>query len=129
MADFGGEIRFTVEGVGRLKLRGKVTTEPSNLKIDPITNQDNSISRSKQPKGFVAEMTFEDSADGVRATDLDWNAIMRGGPYNMTMVEESNNIIHAWTQGWFTGDPKVDRMNGEVTGVQLHAPAYRVSAA
>lgn len=128
MADFGGEMRFTVEGVGRLRLRAKVTTEPANIKVDQITNQDNSISRAKQPKGYVADLTFEDSADGDRVASVDWNAVLRGGPYNMTLVEESNNVIHTWTRGWFTGDVKVDRMNGEASGLQLHAPAYRVSA-
>src|SRR6185437_15757424 len=98
MADFGGVMRFSYNGVP-LVLRGKVTTEPASVKADPITNQDNSVSRSLAPKGFGDEVTFEDSnpssAPGVSAaTPQDWNAILLGGPYNFSLIEDTTGIVH-----------------------------------
>jgi hypothetical protein len=118
MADFGGVVRFTFGG-SPLVMRGKLTTEPASVKATSITNQDGSASRSLEPKGYVAEVTFEDSTDGL-ATPQPWDKIIKGGPYNITAIEEQTNVVHTWTQANFIGDAKVDRMNGEVTGLSIH---------
>ena len=127
MADFGGVVRFTYGGTP-LVMRGKLTTDPASVKANPITNQDNSTSRSLEPKGFGAEVTFEDSTEGA-ATPQDWDAILLGGPYNITAVEDTTNIIHTWTAANFVGDVKVDRMNGEVSGLSIHGGSYNVTSA
>lgn len=124
MADFGGIMRLTFGG-SPLVMRGKFSTEPSSVKADPITNQDGSASRTLEPKGYGADVTFEDSSDGT-ATELNWNQIMLGGPYNITVVEETTGITHNWTQANFVGDPKSDRENGEVTGLKIHGGSYNV---
>jgi hypothetical protein len=126
MADFGGIMRFTFGGLP-LVLRGKVTTEPASIKAEAITNQDGSTSRSLTPKGFGAEVTFEDSSAGV-ATALNWDQILKGGPYNVSLIEDQTGVVHAWTGATFVGDVKADRMNGDVTGLQIHAPAYSAKA-
>lgn len=122
MADFGGEMRFSIGGTP-LVLRGKVTVEPSNVKAESLTNEDNSVSRVLTPKGYMAEVTFEDTPVG-QATAQDWDALLRAAPSNMTLIEDHNGVLHTWTRAQFIGDVKVDRMNGEVTGLQIHAAAY-----
>jgi len=123
MADFGGEMRFNIGGAD-LVVRGKVQTYPSNVSAEPIVNQDGSTSRTLTPKGFRAKLTFEDTPTST-ATALDWNAILRGGPYNATLIEDHTGVLHAWTRAQLTGDLEVDRMNGEVTGAELIADDYK----
>jgi len=126
MADFGGEMRFAIAGAN-LVVRGKVQTYPSNASAEGIVNQDGSTSRTLTPKGYRAKMTFEDTPAGT-ATALDWNAILRGGPFNATLVEDHTGVLHTWTRAKFTGDAEVDRMNGEVTGLELLADDYKKRA-
>jgi hypothetical protein len=123
MADFGGEMRFSFAG-NPITLRGKVTIEPSSVKVEPITNQDGSVSRTLTPKGFTAELAFEDTGPDA-ATELDWDGILRNGPYDMSLVEDHNGLLHTWSSARFVGDAKVDRMTGEVTGLQVHSQTYR----
>lgn len=126
MADFGGIMRFTFGG-SPLVMRGKFSTQPASQKADEVTNRDGSTSRTMTPKGFGAEVTFEDSNSGV-ATAQNWDGILLGGPYNMTVVEENTNIVHTWTSASFTGDVSVDRENGEVTGLKIHGSTYNTSS-
>ena len=122
MTDFGGLMRFQVNG-SPLTVRGKVSVNPSNLAATAIANNDGSTSRSLEPKGYRAKVTFEDSQAGS-ATGQDWAVILLGGPYNLSLIEDTTGLTHTWTGARFTGDPEVDRMNGEVTGLEILSPAY-----
>jgi len=121
MADFGGIIRFTYNG-SPLRVRAKFEIEPTDFKYDVEHNQDGSFDRMAQPMGPAGEAEFTDSVDGVTAVSLPWNAIMAGGPYTLTGVEETNGIIHTWTGAKFVGRPKIDRLKGVVTGITIQAP-------
>ena len=123
MTDFGGLMRFQLNGAP-FTVRGKVTINPSNVSAEPIANNDGSTSRALSVKGYRAKVTFEDSKDGGSATGQDWGQILKGGPYNMSLIEDSTGVTHTWTGASFTGDPEVDRMNGEVTGLEILSPKY-----
>jgi hypothetical protein len=123
MADFGGEMRFTWNSTP-LVVRAKFTSDPVDVEIDGGANQDGSIYRTVKPIGYMAEPTFEDTPAGV-ATNLDWRAIMRGGPYNLALVEDHTKRLHTWTEASFEGKPTVDHMTGEVTGIKIRARSYR----
>jgi hypothetical protein len=127
MADFGGEMRFTVNGAP-LVLRAAFKSEPSNVEIEGGGNQDGSTYRSLKPVGFMAEPAFQDSDVGV-ATSLDWNALLRGGPYNMTLVEDHTRRLCVWTAASFEGKPVVDHQNGEVTGIKIRSATYKRTSA
>ena len=122
MSDFGGIMHFTLGGTP-YTIRGKVKTSPSNVKADKIANTNGSVSRSFAVTGYGAEVTFEDSPTGT-ATALDWDAILKGGPYNASLVEDQIHVMHTWTNMIFTGTPSVDRETGEVTGLEIHSPNY-----
>lgn len=125
--DFGGVMRFTVNG-SPLRLRAKFESEPTNVEYDGGANQDNSIYRTLKPKGFVFEPTFQDSFEG-QATTLDWASIMAGGPYNVSLIEESTGRLFTWTGAQFEGAPRVDHMTGEVTGIKGRAAAFKKTSA
>ena len=122
MADFGGFMRFTA-GTQTLRMRGKFDTEPTDSKFSEVNNQDGSVDRTQEPMSPKAKITFVDTDDSDNAnatpTSVDWNTIMKAGKVNMTVNEDSTGIIHTWTSAVFVGRPEVDRMKGEVTGIEL----------
>lgn len=122
MATFGGEFRMNYNGVP-LRMRGNFNITPSNIEVDDVVNQDNSVDRVMKPAGYTAEMNFADSGGGD-STQIDWNAIARGGPYRITVVEDVTRTVHTWTRAFFKGAPKSDRHNGEVSGLMVRADAY-----
>ncbi len=122
MADFGGEMRFTYDGTP-LKLRAAISYNPARFEIESVINQDNSVSRTLKPTAYDFEVTFEDAAGH------DWDAIMLGGPYNITVVEDTVGALHMWTRASFKGRPSVARETGEVTGITGVAEAYRQTRA
>ena len=118
MADFGGEMRFTYNATP-LVLRAAISYNPSRFEIEGMANQDNSVSRTLKPTAYNFEVTFEDGRD------VDWDAVMLGGPYNVTVVEDTTGTIHMWSGASFTGRPSVNRESGEVTGIAGISRSYR----
>lgn len=122
MADFGGEMRFSVNGNPYI-LRAAFKSEPTPFEIEGGGNQDGSVYRSLKPTGYMAEPMFQDTDVGI-ATALDWEAIMRGGPYNMTLVEDHTGRLYMWTNATFEGKPTVDHQNGEVSGIKIRSASF-----
>lgn len=121
MADFGGEMRFTFGG-NALVLRAKFDSEPAPFEVDGGANQDASVYRTIKPTGYMFEPTFQDTPAGT-ATSQDWEAIMRGGPYNCTLTETQTRRLFTWTGAQFEGKPRLDHQTGEVTGIKMRCPA------
>ena len=117
MAFFGGKIRFSIAG-NPMVLRGKTEIELADLEKDEVVNDDGSISFMGKNKGYGADVIFEDNLT------IDWNGLLRLPPTNITMIEDDANITHLFTQASFTGRPKVDREDGQVTGLKIVSPAY-----
>lgn len=42
---------------------------------------------------------------------------MAGGPYNVSLIEDTNKVLHTFTGAKFLGRPKIDRLKGIVTGI------------
>ena len=118
MADFGGVIRFTYDS-NAIAVRAKFDLEPGDFSFTVEHNQDGSFDRLLQPMGPTFDVEFHDSVDGVSATSLDWNGILAGGPYNMSMIEQSTGIVHTIANGKFSGRVKIDRLKGLVTGITI----------
>ena len=118
MADFGGQVRFTYDG-NSIVIRAKVELEPGDNSYTVEHNQNGTFDRYVQPMGPVLDVEFVDSVDGITATSLPWNAIMAGGPYNIAIQEETNGIAHTIAAAKFMGRPRIDRLKGSVTGVQI----------
>lgn len=126
MADFGGTIRFTYDGTA-ITIRAKVDVEPGDYSFAVEHNQDGSFDRYVQPMGPTFGLEFRDSLDGVNPISLDWNKIMAGGPYNCSIIEDKNGIVHTIANAKFSGRPSIDRLKGSVTGVVVQGAvgAYR----
>lgn len=122
MSDFGGEMRFSMNGTP-VVVRGNVSLMPSSVEVEGIINQDNSVSRAFKPVAFEGEVSFEDAAG------LDWDAIMKQSAQRMSIIEDQVGTVHVFSGAVFTGRPSVNRLNGEVTGLKILAQQYRKTAA
>lgn len=121
MTDFGGLMRFTVNG-SPLRIKAKVEVEPVNARYTVEHNQDGTFCRYVQPEGPTFDIEFVDSKDGVSPLSVDWDTLLKGGPYNCALVEEDNDVLHNFTQLQFMGRPKLDRLKGIVTGITGQCP-------
>lgn len=121
MSDFGGIMRFTYNSTP-IKVRAKVEIEPTGAEYKAEDNQDGSFDRTIQPMGPKFDIEFVDSVDGVSAISLPWDAIMAGGPYNLSLIEVTTNLLNTWTNAKFLGRVKIDRLKGIVTGITAQCP-------
>jgi len=121
MAEYGGLFRFTYDG-NALTIRGSLDAEPADFSYTVEHNQDGSFDRMIQPMGPTAEATFRDSADADSAISQPWNAIMKGGPYNISILGDTIGVTLQYTNAKFIGRPKVDWLKGTVTGLSIQSP-------
>lgn len=120
--NFGGHMRFTYGGVP-LVIRGKFERDATNMEAGIITNEDGSIAQTGKPQAQKFTVDFQDS-DPTSSTGkpIDWQAVVFGGPYNIMVAEENTGVTHTYAGAQFGGKPKIDRLTGAVSGVEVHCP-------
>lgn len=118
-ADFGGHMRLTLDG-SPLVIRGKFEIEGTNMESSIVTNEDGSISQIAKPKALMIGVDFEDT-DPSSGLPVDWQAIVFGAAaYNIMIAEEDTGVTHMLTGAKFGGKPRIDRLTGQVTGLEMH---------
>jgi hypothetical protein len=116
--DFGGRMTLRLSTGALLPLRATVNMSPARTSVEPVANQDGSVDRSATVKPGTCEISFADN-------DLDLDALLAGARFNATLIEEFSGVTHYFTRAFISGDPTVNRMNGEVTGATLVYENYR----
>lgn len=116
--DFGGKITLRTSGGERISLRSTLTIDTSSVSIEAITNQDGSGDRVASVKMPTAEINFADRG-------YDFDALLKAPRQNFTFEEEFTDVTFFFTEGFFTGSPQTNRMNGEVTGIGITAEKVR----
>jgi hypothetical protein len=115
--DFGGLITLKLSTGQVFAIRGTLNMNVSRYSIDQVTNQDGSVDRTATPKPATFELNFAD-----RGVDLD--ALMKSDRFNATFDEDFTGVTHYFTRSFMTGDPQINRINGEVSGISGAAEAY-----
>jgi hypothetical protein len=117
--DFGGRMTARLASGSLLSLRGNFTVMSAGQSNEAITNQDGSTDRIGTPTAPRAEVTFKD------ASDVDFNALMTAPRQNFTVHEEFTGVTHYFFNAFFGGEPSSNRLNGELSGLQIIAETYR----
>jgi hypothetical protein len=125
--DRGGLMRFTYNG-NPLVIRAKFDSEPSKYEFDGGANQDGSLFRTLKITGYITDPTFQDTPNTVAAAQ-DWEAIMKNGPYNISLIEQDTGRLYTWTGANFEGRASVNHLTGEVTGIKFRSTTYQKTAA
>lgn len=120
--DFGGHMRLTVNG-SPLRMRGKFEIDDGDYEMSVVTNDDGSISQVGKPSAGKMSVTFEDVDAGNNSPLFDWNAFMLSFPQNVMVSEDDTSVIHSFTNAKASGKPKRNRLDGEVTGIEIHWPS------
>lgn len=115
--DFGGEMRLRLADGRNLTMRGAFTIGSAGLSSETVTNQNASVSRVAVLRPRTAEITLED--DGI---NLD--ALLRAPRQDIYITEDFTGVSHIFVDGMITGDARVDRANGELTGLMIEANGY-----
>jgi len=121
MPVFGGEFRFRYDGGNPLVMRGEATIDPTHTENTTIVNQNGSLAKIVANMPYKLECTFED-ANGV-----DWDSIMLLSGVDCTVTEDHTGVVYTCTGGHFEGKPRVNRNNGEVSGLSFVARQFRKS--
>jgi hypothetical protein len=116
--DFGGRMTFRLSTGVLLSLRATVNLSPGRNSIESVANQDGSLDRTATVKAGRCEITFADSG-------IDVDALLTGDRFNATLAEDFSKTSHYFTNAFVTGDPVINRMNGEVTGVAVEFELYQ----
>lgn len=117
--DFGGRMTARLASGSLLSLRGNFTVMSAGQSNEAITNQDGSTDRVGTPTAPRAEVTFKD------ASDVDFNTLMTAPRQNFTVHEQFTGVTHYFFNAFFSGEPSANRLNGELSGLQIVAETYR----
>lgn len=115
--DFGGKVSVKFSTGELISLRATYNINPARVSVEAIVNQDASVDRTSTNVAARAEISFAD-----RGLNLD--KLMRADRFNITIDEDGNAVTHYFTKAFLVGDPQVNRVNGEVTGISVAAESY-----
>ncbi|MBS9720175.1 phage tail tube protein [Tianweitania sp. BSSL-BM11] len=115
--DFGGEMRLRLQDGRNMTMRGAFTLGTSGVSSESVTNQNGSVSRISTPRPRTAEITLED--DGT-----DHNALLRADRQDIYLTEDLTGVSHIFINAFISGDPRVNRANGETTGLMIEGDGY-----
>lgn len=116
--DFGGIMKLRTSNGRQLSFRGAFSIQPARNTTEAMTNQDGSVDRVATPKAATAALTFVDKMGGLDAVNL-------SDREDVTIVEDFTGVTHLFTQAFWTGEPDINRLSGEVTGLGLATDQYR----
>lgn len=112
--DFGGRMRFRTSGGAFLTLRATFNIMPAGKSVDGIVGQDGSVDRVITPTMRRVEFTFADR-------DVDTATMMDAPRQPMTIIEEETGKQHLLDNAFFAGEPTINRLTGEVSGMSAIA--------
>jgi hypothetical protein len=117
VTNFGGVMKMRTSTGKNISLRGTFSLSPSRVSVEAMSNQDASLDRIFTPKPRTCEIVFADKG-------VDLAVIMEDEVQNVSIIEDHTGVTHNLTGAFMTGDPVINRLTGEVTGVSLAFENY-----
>lgn len=126
MATFGGVILFATPA-GNLSVRGSVTHNPINMSFEGVANHDGTVDRTASPQGYRFGLSLRNK-DNVGAP-IDVAALMALQDVTISFIKESEGVIETYSGAHLIGDPQIDDMTGEISGITGIAAGFLSRAA
>lgn len=122
-----GLIKFRTPTGQNRSLRGSVTHNPLNFSREAVANLDGTLDGTETPQGyrFAMSLTGKD-ADG---SPVDWRQLFAFDKVTFTFIHDSERIVRTYSRAMLTGDPQVDDITGEVSGISGVAEGFLETAA
>jgi hypothetical protein len=121
MSDFGGTIIIRTP-TGNLTVRGSVSHKPLNFSAENIANYNATHDRTLTPTGYRAMMSLS-NRDSAGA-EVSLAALYAISGATVTFMHLTEKIDRTYIGCHFTGDPSVDDLTGEISGVEIVATGY-----
>lgn len=115
--DYGGQIRFRLSNGATFSLRGTMNLKTAGRSVEAVVNQDRSTDRVETLTPYAFEISFADKGENLEA-------LMKADRFDATFIEDDTGVSHYYTRAFMTGEPSINRMNGEVTGLTGAAETY-----
>lgn len=122
MATFGGIIKFRTPSGANLSVRGSVTHKPHNVTYEKIANMDGTLDRSATPSGFGFSMSLANRDSAGNPVDIAALFALEG--VSFTFLHDGEKVDRTYSKAFLTGEPSVDDMTGEISGIEGAAEGY-----
>lgn len=114
MANYG-LIKFRDPTGRNIGLRGSVTHNPVPFSREAVVNLDGSVDGTETPQGYRFAMSFKGKdADG---NPIDWRQLFAMDKVSFSFLHDSERVVRSYSRATLMGDPQVDDITGEVSGI------------
>jgi hypothetical protein len=125
--DFGGLIKLRLPSGENLTVRGSVSHNPLAYSAEAVVNHDGSADRTITPTGYRGTMSLSNKDSAGRPVDLAAVYALQNATFSV--LHEGEKTIRTYSGACFTGDPSVDDLSGEISGIAWTATGMIASAA
>lgn len=125
MADYG-LIKFRMPNGQNLGIRGSVTHNPVPVSYEPVVNLDGSVDRSVTPQGYRFAMSLK--GKDANGAPFDFRQLMAMDKVTFTLIHDSERVNRTYSRASLAGDPQVDDITGEVSGITGVAEGFLETA-
>lgn len=122
MSDFGGIVKFRLPTGQNLSVRGSLTYNPASLSAESVVNHDGSVDRTFTPMGFRFALSLK--GKDTQGQAIDFGALMALDKVDFTFLHDTEQVDRTFTRASLTGDPQLDGLTGEVSGITGVAEGY-----
>lgn len=122
MSDFGGLIKFRVSTGQNLSVRGSITHNPFNMTAESVVAHDMSIDRTFTPMGYRFAMSLK--CKDTSGNPIDFAALFALDKVDFTFLHDTERVDRSYSRASLIGDPQIDAMTGELSGITGVAEGY-----
>jgi hypothetical protein len=114
MADYG-LVKLRLPTGQNISVRGSVTHNPAKVSREAVVNLDGTVDRTETPQGyrFALSLKGKDAA-GV---PIPFDALMALDKVDIVFLHDSERVDRTYSRASLIGDPQVDDISGEVSGI------------
>lgn len=122
MSNNGGLIKFRLPTGSNLAIRGSVTRNPARMSSEAVVNTDGSVDRNHTMQGYRFAMSFADKDQNGNPVDVE--ALMGFDKVDFTFLHDTEGVDYYFGRAVLIGDPQIDAMTGELSGITGVAETY-----
>lgn len=117
-----GLIKFRTPTGQNLSLRGSVTHNPLNYSREATVNTDGTVDGSETATGYRFAMSL--AAKDSEGNPVNLAQLFGLNKVTFTFIHDSEGVSRTYSRAILTGDPQVDDMTGELSGISGVAEGY-----
>lgn len=122
MSDFGGIVKFRLPTGQNLSVRGSLTYNPAKQSAEAVVNHDGTVDRTFTPMGYRFGLSLK--GKDTSGNPVDFDALLGLDKVDFTFLHDTEQVDRTFSRASLTGDPQLDGLTGEVSGITGVAEGY-----